>query len=221
MGGDHANGTAGSTPGTAAPRVPLTHARIAAAVAEVGFDRATTTNVARHLGVDQSSLYRHIGSREEMVRQAAELVIAAVEWPDADDWRGYLGGLADALWELFEAYPGLAEELQLMHRLPDASYRMLVTVAHRLRSLGFPLRTAVLLVDTVSDTMADAFLGPPPRNAPAAPGEVPGVPDPAPYLAELARARATDRRAYWRARLDLLLTGAAVSDAGERSAPVP
>lgn len=142
-------------------RPPLTSREaILDAVLEIGLDRATTAAVAGRLGVDQSTLYRHVESRDDMLDAAVARAAERVTWPEpAEDWAEYLRDCARALWTLFSTTPGLAERLRGMTAMPEPLARQAYrAVEHLVRSLDLPVREAILVVDTVGDTTADSFL---------------------------------------------------------------
>ncbi|GAA3648023.1 TetR/AcrR family transcriptional regulator [Microbacterium marinilacus] len=142
-------------------RPPLTSREaILDTVLELGLDQATITSVSARLGVDQSTLYRHVDGVEDMLDAAVALAVARSDWPEPDDdWAEYLRTCAQAMWRMFARTPGLAQRLREMKTVPDElvaqSYRV---VEHLTTGLGFELREAALIVDTIGDMTADAFL---------------------------------------------------------------
>ncbi len=127
---------------------------------ELGLDGATTSAVAQRLGVDQSTLYRHVASRDDMLDAAVAVAVERAEWPEpGDDWARYLRSCAETMWDMFSATPGLARRIRAMRTVPPAlvlqSYRI---VDHLTRALGFSLREAALIVDTIGDMTADSYL---------------------------------------------------------------
>lgn len=142
-------------------RPPLTSREaILDAALEIGLDAATTTAVAAHLGVDQSTLYRHIGSVEDMLDGAAAVAITRGDWPEpGDDWAEYLRACAKTMWAMFRANPGLAQRLRLMSTVPaELVTQSYVVVQYLTARLGIGLREAALIVDTIGDMTADSYL---------------------------------------------------------------
>lgn len=127
---------------------------------EIGLDDATTTAVAARLGVDQSTLYRHIGSVDDMLDGAASVAIARGDWPEpGDDWAEFLRACAQTMWALFRANPGLAQRLRRMSTVPpELVTQSYVVVEYLIARLGFELREAALIVDTIGDMTADSYL---------------------------------------------------------------
>lgn len=142
-------------------RPPLTSREaILDAVLQIGLDRATATSVAAHLGVDQSTLYRHIGGVDDMLDGAAAVAITRGDWPEPDDdWAEYLRACARAMWAMFRANPGLAQRLRLMSTVPaELVTQSYLVVEYLTARLGFELREAALIVDTIGDMTADSYL---------------------------------------------------------------
>jgi len=129
-------------------------------VLEIGLDRATTSAVAERLGVDQSTLYRHIASREDMLDSAVGVAAARTAWPEpGDDWAQYLRDCAHAMWTMFSSTPGLAERLRGMASPPELlAAHVYDAVAYLHRRLEIPVREAALIVDTVGDLTTDSYL---------------------------------------------------------------
>jgi len=130
------------------------------AVLEIGFDRATTSAVAERLGVDQSTLYRHIASREDMLDAAVDVAASRAVWPEpGDDWAQYLRECARAVWTMLSSAPGLAQRLRGTTTAPESlaaqAYRVVEYVHRR---LGISVREAALIVDTIGDMTVDSYL---------------------------------------------------------------
>ncbi|SHG60713.1 TetR/AcrR family transcriptional regulator [Streptoalloteichus hindustanus] len=144
-------GRAAPTPRAGRPPLVDRDAIIDAAIA-VGFDRITSVAVAERLGVRQSTLYRHVATRDELVAAAVDRVVEKACWPVAgDDWRAYLLAAGDALWRLFAAHPGLAEEVMTARVPLTATVRRFDRMAVDLLGMGFDPHEAVLAVDLVWD----------------------------------------------------------------------
>jgi len=73
-----------------APRPPATGYPATAAL-EIGLDAVTIKAVAAHLGLDHSSLYRHVRSRDE-IAAAAGLAVAELDWRSPDPAARTTGG---------------------------------------------------------------------------------------------------------------------------------
>ncbi|MCK7638558.1 TetR/AcrR family transcriptional regulator [Corynebacterium sp. P7202] len=148
---------------TAARKGPGRPARISRtdveqAVLTIGFRNASTTAVARHLGVEQSSLYRHIGSRRELLRGAVDRAVAnhPRRFPHST-WREYLTGVSAHMWDLLMEHPGMAETL---HTLEEHPPRSLLTLMERsVRVLNGTYRwersDALLVLDSLTDMTSD------------------------------------------------------------------
>lgn len=136
----------------------LTRDLIAEAVLQVGFENLTITAVADRLSVAHASLYRHVGSRDDLVVIGVERLLAMAEWPPAtDQWRVDLEAQAWLLWRLLEGHPGLSHETAALERDPWPIHRRMELVTAHLGQLGFGAEEAELAVDLVYDLVFDVF----------------------------------------------------------------
>jgi AcrR family transcriptional regulator len=105
---------------------------IAEAALEVGLSTLTLTSLAQRLGVDHSTLYRHVASRDDIVLLACDTAIARMGWPvvpdvpdavltSADDasWRTYLEQAVERVWDMYDRHPGLATAIHHLETAPD------------------------------------------------------------------------------------------------------
>jgi len=146
------------------PRPRVTPEDIARAALEIGLDTVTIKAVAAKLGLDHSSLYRHVRSRDDIVAAAADLAVAELDWRSPDpatggDWRAMLERLADALWALYERHPGLAVAFREMEVTPPTGIRSFAEAVACLQACGFRLEDAMLAVDTLVDALTECFTG--------------------------------------------------------------
>ena len=78
------------------------------AALEIGVDRFTMGKVARLLGVSTVDLGRSVSSRDDLLVACLERVSADITLPPAGlSWQKYLRQLADSLWDVLDANPGL------------------------------------------------------------------------------------------------------------------
>jgi len=74
-----------------APRIPLSKERVLrAAVAfadEHGIEALSMRKLAKELGVEAMSLYKHVANKNEILAGALDLVASEIELPDGPDWR--------------------------------------------------------------------------------------------------------------------------------------
>jgi AcrR family transcriptional regulator len=74
-----------------APRIPLSKERVLrAAVAfadEHGIEALSMRKLAKELGVEAMSLYKHVANKDEILAGALDLVASEIELPDGPDWR--------------------------------------------------------------------------------------------------------------------------------------
>lgn len=209
---------------TARPGRPprLSRDAIAAAALAVGLDKVTVAAVARRLGTDHSSLYRHVRDRRDMIVAAADLAIGALRQPSrTTDWRVLVERAAAAVWTLYETHPGLANVIRELDATPPAGVRAFSATVARLEALGFRRDDAVLILDSVMDMTIDCAIGwarlrgSPPGDRGAGDsmlqswvevsGETPAL---AAQIEGMARVIAGSPRRWWRRKLDLILDGA-------------
>lgn len=107
----------GGEPGLTRERI----VRAAVAVADAdGLEALTMRRVATELGVATMALYRHVGSKEELLDLAADTVIGSVPLP-ADTppgWRPRLAAIARLQWSLYREHPWLAHTISLTRPTP-------------------------------------------------------------------------------------------------------
>ncbi|WP_394181056.1 TetR/AcrR family transcriptional regulator [Marinomonas posidonica] len=139
----------------------ITRQSIARAALEIGVNKATIPTLALHLGVDHSSLYHHVKSRDEIIAMAAEIAIEELEWraPETVNWREELIVLTDSIWALYDKHPGLAEALNHAEIAPQNGILSFAESVKLLQEKGFPLDEAVVAVDMLVDMVKECFIG--------------------------------------------------------------
>lgn len=117
------------------------------------------STVASSLGVKHSSLYRHVGSRDDLVTLAIDLLAWEANWPEPNEgWRRYVEQLTDVMWEMYESFPGLAPELQRLASTPPSVICIFAAGSEALIDFGFEEQQAVLIMDLVSDLTIDSYM---------------------------------------------------------------
>jgi AcrR family transcriptional regulator len=126
-------GTLVAQPATAAPAAPAPGRRTATRAAEpaLGRERIVRTaiamadseglaevsmrRIATALSVATMSLYRHVGSKEELIVHMIDAAIAEEPLPPPvpDDWRADLEGIARLQWTVYRRHPWLAPAMSL------------------------------------------------------------------------------------------------------------
>ncbi len=130
---------------------------IAEAALTLGLDKVTLKKIAIHLGVDHSSLYRHVKNREEIIYSAFDLAICQLSFDNTTtDWKAYLHHLACSLWELYEKYQGLASTIRAADRTPPAAISLFTTTCYKLEGMGFSAEDAALVIDSIIDMTTDS-----------------------------------------------------------------
>jgi AcrR family transcriptional regulator len=145
---------------------------IAEAALEVGLSTLTLTSLAHRLGVDHSTLYRHVASRDDIVLLACDTAVARMDWPQLPDvppaeltapdstaWRAYLEQAVERVWDMYDRHPGLATAIHHLDTAPEqAVVRFSGAIRHLLR-LGFREADAVLVLDVVLDIAVESYVG--------------------------------------------------------------
>ena len=149
----------GSAEGETRPGRPAIISRdaIAAAALDIGLDGATLVRIAARLGVDHSSLYRHAKSRDDILLAAADLAIGRLDWrSETEDWQEYLRTMAEAVWDLYESHPGLAQVLRRLGNTPQSGIEAFAEAVRRLVDFGFSVPDAALVVDMIIDMTTES-----------------------------------------------------------------
>ncbi|MGD9429135.1 TetR/AcrR family transcriptional regulator [Arthrobacter russicus] len=141
-------------------RVPtISRESVARAAIGLGFEDLTMSTVAASLGVKHSSLYRHVGSRDDLVSMAIDLMASEAKWPTPGaDWREYLEKFTDVMWTMYEEFPGVAPELQRLPAPPSSVVYIFAASTEALIDFGFDPESAVLIVDTISALTIDSYM---------------------------------------------------------------
>lgn len=117
----------------------------------LGFANLTMTALADALGVRHSTLYRHVGGRDQLVRDAIDRVFDTTVWPTPpDDWRQYVRDFATTLVDVYLGNPGMAAELSRILRSSDALVRALNDFRSALLDRGLSPEDTVLLSELIT-----------------------------------------------------------------------
>jgi AcrR family transcriptional regulator len=165
---------------TAAPRVgrpPRVSAQaIIEAAIELGLDRVTLKQVADHLGVGVATLYRHVRSRDELLRMAAFRVVLSRRMPRSQPgrtvhWAEVALGFAASLYETFVGEPQLIHEMARGRIGPDAEVDFLEQFLAELKRHGFSARDSIRLHHALAMMAIGAAAGALSLTAAAAAGQ--------------------------------------------------
>jgi AcrR family transcriptional regulator len=109
------------------------------AAAEIGLENVTLKQVADRLGVGVATLYRHVSSRDEMVRLAAFQITLKRALPDSGSahWSELATRYAESLFESFLAEPQLIGELLKGRLGPHAEVDILEQFLAAMEPHGF------------------------------------------------------------------------------------
>ena len=193
---------------------------IADAALEIGLHAATVKTIAQRLGVDHSSLYRHVTGRDDIVFAAADRAIATLDWErETNDWRDYIRVAAEAVWDLYSRNPGLADAIRSMDKTPPAGIRAFSRSCQHLETQGFCTEDAALIMDSVMDMTGDCASMREHLNLDTAEGTLaerlraswqPGMDDQtATYVNRISAVTDASPKDWWQKKLQLLIRGAA------------
>lgn len=137
----------------------ITRDDVLTAVLEIGFAEVTVPLVAERLGVTPATVYRHVPDRATMLALAWDRVVDSIDWPAVDeDWRVVLRSYAECLWDALARYPGVVTALS-SGLMPERTMDIVLDLAMHLERAGFTMFEAVLVIDSVMDTVIDDRLG--------------------------------------------------------------
>ena len=104
-----------------------------------GLSAVTMRAVAARIGVTPMALYRHVASRDELVRLTADRVGSLVhpEPTAGADWKEHARAWALSQRRVLRAHPGLAAWLTKNGPAGPEAYRLLELLAAALSSAGF------------------------------------------------------------------------------------
>jgi AcrR family transcriptional regulator len=127
-------------------------ARIVKAAIAIGLSRVTVKAVAQRLGVTAPALYRHVRSRDEIVKLAA--IELAVKRPQADGsarhWSDVVRGCATGMVDLFLAEPQLVCEVMNGTLGPDGEMDFVEQFLAAMQPHGFAPVEAVRIHHAVA-----------------------------------------------------------------------
>lgn len=138
----------------------ISHSDVARAALTIGLDKVTLKEIGHQLGVNHSSLYRHVQGRDDILFAAADLAFSSITLPTyCSSWRCHIETLANDIWDLYAQYPGLAELMRTMEKIPPMAIRLFSACCKHLEQYGFTPWDAVLVVDSVMDLTCDSSSG--------------------------------------------------------------
>lgn len=154
------------------PAAGISRDEVVTAALEIGIDSFTMGKMARRLGVHPRDLDRAVSSRDDVLVACLERVTADLRLPRAGlDWPDHLRALADSIWAMLEAHPGLD------HTLIDVpwAYVPFVPAAKRshtaLVEAGLRREDAYLALSYLADTVLTAHRSATAMRSPDSSGE--------------------------------------------------
>ncbi|WP_017177736.1 TetR/AcrR family transcriptional regulator [Actinomyces timonensis] len=136
------------------PRPGFERADAVDAALDLGIASFTLAQVAARLGVGAPALYREIDSRDDLLRACLDRLGASVDMTGLDgDWSDVLRTVADRLWDLLDAHPGLAGILLTLPWAHQSFAECVRAEIAALEATGLDRRKAVLAADFAGDTV--------------------------------------------------------------------
>lgn len=125
----------------------LTMTRIVDTAIELGLKELNMKSLAAKLGVNVVTLYRHVGSRHELMRIAIMhlMMERRLDTPDNEHWAQFAMRYAVNLFEVFRNEPGLLIELINGNLLPHSEIDVLEEFLQAMAKYGFSYDEGVRL----------------------------------------------------------------------------
>ncbi|HSW14140.1 MAG TPA: helix-turn-helix domain-containing protein [Solimonas sp.] len=129
----------------------VTVPQIVAAALELGLENTSLKQIADHLGIGLATLYRHVGSRDELVRLASFELTLQRQLPDGADshWTMVAKRYGDTLLASLVAEPQLLIELQRGRLGPHAEVDLLDQFLALITRQGFSVDEGVQLFHAI------------------------------------------------------------------------
>lgn len=141
-----------------APAKPLSKEDIAAAALEE-INGLSSSKVARRLGVGQSTLYRHVSDRSDLIKLGYGHGLSQMKLPEASlSWREYVTTGAKRYWAFLQSHPGFSKEIKTTRPMTPETTKMGHKIIRDLTNYGFDVSTAALLSDMVDQLVLDVAL---------------------------------------------------------------
>ncbi|AXQ28719.1 TetR/AcrR family transcriptional regulator [Solimonas sp. K1W22B-7] len=172
-----AAGKTGRDRAGAAPRVgrppSVTVPQIVAAALELGLDNFSLKQIADHLGVGLATLYRHVGTRDELLRLASFELMLRRQAPATESahWSEVALQYAETLLQSFLAEPQLITELQRGRLGPHAEVDLLEKFLGVITRHGFSIDDGVRLFHAIGTLVVGTATGMAGHRASEASGE--------------------------------------------------
>ncbi|WP_280266913.1 TetR/AcrR family transcriptional regulator [Nocardia wallacei] len=137
---------------------PLSRERVLEAAVRVadrgGVEAISMRRVAQELGVEAMSLYHHVPNKDAILDGVVDLVFAAIELPDGDDWRDAMRTRARSARAVLSRHRWALGLMDSRRTPGPATLRHHDAVLGTLRNAGFTLPTAAHAVSLI-----DSYIG--------------------------------------------------------------
>ena len=124
-----------------APRIPLSKERVLrAAIAfadEQGIEALSMRKLAKELGVEAMSLYKHVANKDAILSGMIDMVASEIELPHGPDWRTALRRNAISARDVFVRHPWAGRQWMSQQSGGMARMRLADWTLKTLREAGF------------------------------------------------------------------------------------
>jgi AcrR family transcriptional regulator len=112
--------------------------KIIEAALDIGFHGISMHAIARKLDVAVSALYRHIGSKDDLLLLCTDIVSQKIILPETDNWQSHLRALARSYRKVTLSMPGSVEFVREVGLTTPAACAVVDRSIGILRQSGFP-----------------------------------------------------------------------------------
>lgn len=139
----------------------VTVPQIIAAALDLGLDNTSLKQIADHLGIGLATLYRHVGTRDELLRLASFELMLRRQMPVAESahWSEVATQYAETLLQSFIAEPQLIAELQRGRLGPHAEVDLLEKFLGVITQHGFGIDEGVRLFHAIGTLVVGTATG--------------------------------------------------------------
>lgn len=127
------------------------------AALDIGVSTFTMAAVAEKLGITSPALYRCFSSRDDLLEACLRKISSRVtDPPHCEDWREFLGTVADSAWDMFTRYPYLEAVFTSQTRSLRAVFPVTDQFLTQLNEFGFTWRQSVFSLMYITDLTTSA-----------------------------------------------------------------
>lgn len=122
---------------------------------KTGLHQVSMHSIGKQLGVSATALYRHVGSKDELITECCDFVMGQVEIPYELKWEDYLYHFAQNFRKVLLTIPGSVEFIRYNQQFTPASSILVDNMLGVFRLQGFEAQTAFMAFATVFTRVTD------------------------------------------------------------------